>query len=86
MSSTSLLFKLKNPESLNKHPLLDIFFKAWIDDSCNNEVSYRLERTTVTPRIVEETYIVDFDRREDAVALRLKGVPSELQHYVEFVA
>jgi len=32
-----------------------------------------------------ETFRVDFERREDAVAMSLKGVPREFQQYLEIV-
>jgi hypothetical protein len=66
-----------------------MFFKAWVDDTCNNEVGYALMRDYLhddyktTPVI--ETFRVDFERMEDAVALKLKGVPDEFQNYLEIV-
>ena len=85
MYQTSLYFKIKDSTALEKYKLLEIFFKSWVDDSCNNEVSYNLVQIPSTPRLFSEIYRVDFDRIEDAVALKLKGIPSEFQDYIELV-
>jgi hypothetical protein len=88
---TSLLFRLKNPTESENHKLVEIFFKAWVDESCNNEVEYKLERNyrkDWVPGMVyyNETFRVDFMRQEDALALKLRGVPSEFQKYLEIVS
>ena len=73
-----------------KHHMVELFFKSWVDATCNNEVNYTL--TEVRPALAkrgsmqwEEVYRVDFDRTEDAVALKLKGIPLEYQDYIEIV-
>jgi len=89
MYQTSLYFKFKNTSDSDKQKILEMFFKAWVDDTCNNEVGYALMRDYLhddyktTPVI--ETFRVDFERMEDAVALKLKGVPDEFQNYLEIV-
>lgn len=75
MCQTSLLFKVKDTSN---NRVLEIFFKAWVDETCNNEVEYALESD------ISETFRVDFERFEDAVALKLKGIPQEFQKYLEF--
>jgi len=88
--SNSLFFKIKDSVDIDKHRLLEIFFKDWVDDSCNNQVQYKIERDVIKdwePGMVHyrETFRVDFERREDAVAMSLKGVPREFQQYLEIV-
>ena len=77
MYSTSLSYKLKSIYGENDHRILQFFFKAWVDDSCENEVEYT--------QTSDETIQVDFEHPEDAVALRLKGIPDEFQNYLEIV-
>jgi len=88
--TNSLFFKIKDSVDIDKHRLLEIFFKDWVDDSCNNQVQYKIERDVIKdwePGMVHyrETFRVDFERREDAVAMSLKGVPREFQQYLEIV-
>jgi len=88
--SNSLFFKIKDSVDIDKHRLLEIFFKDWVDDSCDNQVQYKIERDVIKdwePGMVHyrETFRVDFERREDAVAMSLKGVPREFQQYLEIV-
>lgn len=86
----SLYFKVKANVDADKQRLLELFFKDWVDDTCNNEVHYNVERDVEKdwePGMVRyrETFRVDFERQEDAVALRLKGVPKEFQNFLEIV-
>ena len=87
MYQTSLYFKLKDAPGLERHHILELFFKSWVDGTCNNEVDYELETRTghSNPAVWEETYRVDFEHIEDAVALKLKGVPLDFQKYIELV-
>jgi hypothetical protein len=71
-----------------KHHMVELFFKSWVDATCNNEVDYTLTEILAAKRGStqwEEVYRVDFDRTEDAVALKLKGIPLEYQDYIEIV-
>ncbi len=89
MYQTSLFFKIKDTSTLDKHRILEFFFKSWVDDTCNNEVSYTLEEILEAPAGSMswiEIYRVDFDRIEDAVAIKLKGVPLEFQNYIEIIS
>ncbi len=86
----SLKFKIKDSVVIDKRRLLELFFKDWVDDTCNNQVQYRVERDVEKewlPGMVHyrETFRVDFDRQEDALALKLKGIPVEFQKYLEIV-
>lgn len=88
MPQTSLYFKIKDSTALDKHKILEIFFKSWIDDACNNAVVYTLQEVApsmVGAMIWEEIYRVDFDRAEDAIVIKLKGVPSEFHRYIEII-
>ena len=88
--SNSLFFKVKDSVDIDKHRLLEIFFKDWVDDSCNNQVHYKIERDIKkewAPGMVryQETFRVDFEKQEDALVMSLKGVPKEFQMYLEIV-
>ena len=89
MYQTSLFFKIKDTMAQEKHHMVELFFKSWVDTTCHNEVDYTLTEVIQTPKNTtqwEEVYRVDFDRIEDAVALKLKGIPIEYQNYIEIVA
>ena len=88
--SYSLSFKIKSSVDIDKHRLLEIFFKDWVDGSCDRQVHYTVERDVNKdwkPGMVycDETFSVHFDKPEDALALKLKGVPSEFEKYLEIV-
>jgi hypothetical protein len=89
MYQTSLFFRIKdNSTELDKHRIIEYFFKYWVDDTCNNEVDYSIESVAtanVNPLRLEELYRVDFEHIEDAVAIKLKGIPREYQPYIEIV-
>lgn len=78
MYQTSLLFKIKDNNIPNQR-ILDMFFKSWIDDICDNEVQYTVEHNVL------DTLRVDFDKREDAVLVKLRGIPTEFDKYLEFI-
>ncbi len=78
MYQTSLSYKIKpSPYGGDNYRILRFFFKAWVDDSCDNEVEYT--------QPTEETIQVEFEKAEDALALKLKGIPDEFQNYLEIV-
>lgn len=80
MYQTSLFFKITAPNFANKDSMLELFFKSWIDDACNNNVTF----TDVTSPTLN-TVRVDFDFSEDAIVLRLKGIPTEFANYIEII-
>ena len=90
MHQTSLLFRIKQSPVLDNSRLLELFFRAWVDNTCNNEVNFEVRHelhksipgSSETPL---ETVRVDFGRIEDAVILKLKGIPAELQNYIEII-
>lgn len=75
MYSTSLSYRVK-PYGDDNYRILQFFFKAWVDETCDNEVQY-----TMNPDDIK----VDFEHPEDAIALKLKGIPDEFQNYLEIV-
>ncbi len=85
MYQTSLFFKIKDAGVKEKHHMLELFFRSWIDASCNNEVSYDLQGHEPYNLAWQEIYRIDFEHAEDATALRLKGVPEEFSNYIEIV-
>jgi hypothetical protein len=87
---SSILFKIKESVDIDKHRIIELFFKDWVDDSCDNEVKIKIERDVIKdwiPGMVYyvETFRVDFDKPEDAVALRLRGIPPDFENYLELV-
>lgn len=88
MYQASLFFKIKDAAALKKHRILELFFKSWIDDTCQNEVEYTLmavEEAAHGSFSWVEIYRVDFERPEDVVALKLAGIPLEFQKYIELI-
>jgi hypothetical protein len=84
----TLFFKIKDSAIPHKHKILELFFKSWVDGVCNNEVKYTLEEVLEAPlgsTSWEETYRAEFDRIEDAVALKLQGIPDEFKDYIEII-
>ncbi len=70
----------------DKKLILDIFFKDWADRICNNEVTYSTileSRSLYGDRV--ETIRVDLKNEEDAVIMKLKGVPDDLKDYLTLV-
>jgi hypothetical protein len=72
-----ILFKPKNTNPQIDSSMLELFFKSWIDNECNNEVEYKIERNNI--------FQVDFNCAEDATALKLKGIPIEFDKYLEII-
>ena len=84
---TSLYFNVDvNPD---KKAILEMFFKDWVDRICNNEVRYSVVSTLVSFDMVlgknTHTIQVDFTNEEDALAMKLKGVPDEFKDYITLV-
>jgi len=76
----SLYFDVKiTPD---KKLILEMFFKDWADRICNNEVRYSTITSDIMSGRNKETIQVDFVNEEDAVAMKLKGVPDEFSKYL----
>lgn len=75
MYTTSLFYKIKKPGDEHNR-ICEIFFKAWVDDTCDNRVEYR----DLTNKLLR----VDCNE-EDAIALKLKGIPFEFNKYLEII-
>lgn len=69
--------KVKDDVAHNKYGILKVFFEEWIDDMCDCQVQYK--------GTIGNNFKVIFDRPEDAVILRLIGIPSEFENYIEIV-
>jgi len=86
----SLYFKIKDTVDVDKHQLLELFFKDWIDDACDRQVEYKIEKNFEEDRFsgllrYKETFRVDFKKQEDFVALKLRGIPSEFRNFLEVI-
>ena len=75
--SNPIYYKIKDTVQRDKHLLIDLLFKDWVDGVCDNKVRF-------TSNNLSESF-VDFDLQEDAVAVRLLGIPTKFQMYVEIV-
>jgi len=93
MYQTSLSYHLK--VSGDKKKILEMFFKDWADSICNNQVRYSSTIESedylyglggpVPMPMITEIIKVEFDNEEDAVAMKLKGVPPDLQRYLSLM-
>ena len=63
--------------------ILEIFFQDWADGICNNEVTYSVESTQAYPS--SGIIRADFVNEEDAMMLKLKGIPDEFKGYLTLV-
>lgn len=77
MYSTSLHYKMKPVYDERNFRLVQIFFKAWVDSACDNKVDFRTD--------LNDNISVDFEKLEDALALKLMGIPDEFKNYMEIV-
>lgn len=76
MYQTSLYFDIKDPNAANQK-ILEMFFEAWVDETCDNNVEYSFIRNAP-----KDILRVDFSYTEDAIAIKLKGIPDEFQNYL----
>ena len=86
MLNLSLKVKV-DPFIEESYRIVELFLKDWIDDNCNNQVKYIVDyQPSILPNslFLEYTFNVEFDNSEDALAVKLKGIPERLQHYVQF--
>jgi len=87
MYQTSLHFKLDTPA--DKAKVLELFFQDWADSICNNEVSYETVESDSKHGSGsiwwDEIIRVNFKNPEDAIAMKLRGIPNEFQNYLSFV-
>lgn len=80
---TSLYFKIKDSVVVSNVKILDIFFKDWVDDICNNEVRFVDIAVNIMTSDNQKLVRVDFVHEEDATLLKLSGIPSGLDKYIE---
>ena len=85
MYQASLYFHLKTDQ--DRQAILQMFFEDWADGICNKKVTFS---TTVShstsAHLYDEIIRVDFENKEDAVAMKLKGIPEEFQKYLKIVS
>lgn len=81
----SIHFKVKTDVDADKHRILEMFFKTWIDQVCNNQVVYKIEKPADNFPADAKIFKVYFANSEDAIAVKLSGIPDEFQHYLEMV-
>jgi len=82
MYNNSLFFRLTDNAALDKHKIVELFFKFWIDDICNNKVIIT-EVNLSADLAWMQVFRADFENAEDAVVIKLKGMPPEFKHYIE---
>lgn len=83
---THLYFKVKESVDADDYPLLEIFFKEWIGGSCDYDVSIIKNKVRDVNRYYDLYYYkVIFHTSEDALAIKLKGLPPEFKNHLEIV-
>lgn len=81
MYQYSIYYNLKITD--DKKKILEYFFKDWVDGVCNDEITYSIVKSKNSHRLNwEETIRVDFVNEEDALAMKLRGIPEEFQKYL----
>lgn len=81
-----LYFRVKDSVDKENHPLLDIFFKEWIGSSCDYNVNIIKNKVRDVNRYFDIYYYkVSFTTGEDALAIKLKGIPPEFKNHLEIV-
>jgi hypothetical protein len=80
---TRINFKLISPDA-NSNRILELFLKDWIDDT---SIQYTFEHGFAITHNwrQEEIYSVDFEHIEDALVIKLKGVPPGYIDYIQIV-
>lgn len=73
-------FKINDGIDSDKIRLLEILFKDWVDNICENQVEYKISYGHNNTCLN-----VQFMNIEDATAVILKGLPNEFKHYIELV-
>lgn len=81
----SVNFKIKTTVGIDKHRILEILFKEWIDNICDTRSKYKTTSGTWLPDVVyADTHLnVICDSDEDATIVKLAGVPKALDNYLE---
>lgn len=83
MHKTSLYFNFKAPNG-NADNVLRMFFESWADEICNKQISYSVIGSDGGGKHWHNEFIrADFENEEDALILKLKGIPTEFQKYLE---
>lgn len=72
-------FKIK-VVSASKSRIIELLFKDWVDSICDNQVEYEIR-----PSIYGASVHVRCSNSEDAMAIRLRGLPSEFDKLIKIV-
>lgn len=56
-----------------------MFFENWTDKIGENSIEYKISSSTSA-----EFIRVNFAKKEDAIMMRLSGIPDEFQKYLKF--
>jgi hypothetical protein len=86
MYRTSLYYKISTTK--DKESILRMFFEDWAEGICNQEIKYTTVLASPNLRNIsyswwDEIIRVDFNNEEDATAMKLKGIPEDLQSYIK---
>lgn len=83
MHYPALHFKLKSTIAVADEKIVELLFKSWIDTSCDNNVNYEISQDIKTKLF---TFRADFEHIEDAIIVKLHGIPDGLNKYIELVS
>ena len=75
----TLRFKRRNIVSKNANSLLSMFVHDWLLDMCGVD----RDITAIPPRPNDSVLSFQFAYSEDAIIIKLKGVPGNLNKYIE---
>lgn len=86
MIRNHLYFKVKESVDEENYPLLDICFKEWISGYCDNQIDI-ISRSVrdVNRYYLLKYYKVIFNHQEDLLAIKLAGLPSQFDKYLEMI-
>jgi hypothetical protein len=84
--TSSVIFRIKESVDIEKHKIIELFFKDWVDGTCDNQVKYKTGYVPKWQHLnLQGTLRVEFEMQEDATALRLRGVPHYFRDYLEII-
>lgn len=75
----SVYYKIKDTVNPGAMRVLACFLDDWVDTSLASDVKYSV--LVETP--FEKNFRIDFENQEDALFLKLIGVPDEFKKYIE---
>jgi len=78
----TLFYSIKASAPEVNDAVLELFFKSWVDEVCNNGARCKINKYTPVATQYRNTFCVEFPREEDALMMKLKGLPSEFENYI----